>query len=355
MGMTRLIRSFRLNLVTHNIVIMYSHHYHPSGSGVPCTDKGFFAYLSQSQDQFFTLDLSNSTVIEIIDELVKIKSKLSPNYGKGYKCLKNNLRILEKEFNCTLRPYQITDIFWHYFIPFLLNRGLALSSIKTLCAQLRAALEWGARHRAPISPTFDLVKIPAYCRQQIALTPDEVSHIYHFDISTIKRRPQHLRKLEVVRDMFVLSCNLGQRFSDMVRLDKTCFDKNIFTILQQKTGTHARVDIDRMSIDSRTTYKILEKYNYTSPLTTDISCYDKYIKELLQYVGFNELIKRETKVNGHISVTYTPKWKLVGSHTARRTFATINVLRGFRTSEIRRATGHKSESSFEKYICYFDD
>ena len=109
-----------------------------------------------------------------------------------------------------------------------------------------------------------------------------------------------------------------------------------------------------MSIDERTTYKILEKYNYNPPLTTDISCYDKYLKELLQYVGFDEEVKRETKVNGHVETKIYPKWKLIGSHTARRTFATVNVLRGHRLSEIRRATGHKSESSFEKYICYYD-
>ena len=70
---------------------MYCHHYHPTGSGVSYTDNGFLAYLSQSQDQFFTLDLSNASVIEIIDELVKIKSKMSPNYGKNYRFLKNNL------------------------------------------------------------------------------------------------------------------------------------------------------------------------------------------------------------------------------------------------------------------------
>jgi integrase len=164
-----------------------------------------------------------------------------------------------------------------------------------------------------------------------------------------------LKKLEKVRDMFVLSCNLGQRFSDMTRIDRTCFDRNIFFIVQQKTGNTARVDIDRMSIDKNTTYAILEKYDYKSPITTDISNYDKYLKELLRYIGFNELIKRETKINGHIEVKYEEKWKLIGSHTARRTFATNNVLRGFKTSEIRRATGHKSESAFEKYICYFDE
>ena len=315
----------------------------------------FGSYLRESKNSFFTLDLSNASLLEVIDELVKMKSKMSPNYEKSFSTLRLHIKAIEKQFSCRLMPYQVTDIFWHNFIPYLIGKGLALSSIKKVCSQLRTALDWGARHRAKISPTFDIVKIPPYCRQQVALTQDEVSHIFHFDLSTIKRRPQHLRKLEHVKDMFVLSCNLGQRFYDMVRIDKSCFDRNIFTILQQKTGTYARVDIERMSIDRNTTYKILEKYDYKSPLTTDISCYNKYLKELLHHIGFNELVKQETKVNGHIDIKYVPKWQLVGSHTARRTFATNNILRGLKASEIRRATGHKSESSFEKYICYFDD
>lgn len=326
-----------------------------TGHHLSYTDSGFMSYLSQSKGSFFTLDLSNATLMEVIDQLIRMKSKMSPNYAKSFSTLCLHIKGIEKQFSCTLMPHQVTDIFWHNFIPYLIGKGLALSSIKKVCSQLRTALDWGARHRARISPTFDLIKIPPYCRQQIALTPDEVSHIYHFDISTIKRRPQHLRKLEQVRDMFVLSCNLGQRFSDMVRIDRSCFDRNIFTILQQKTGTYARVDIERMCIDRNTTYAILEKYDYRSPLTSDISCYDKYLKELLQYIGFTELIKRETKINGHIEVKYEEKWRLISSHTSRRTFATVNILRGLKTSDIRRATGHKSESAFEKYICYFDE
>lgn len=315
----------------------------------------FGAYLSNSLERMFVLDLSKSTLFEVLDELVKLKSKMQPRYGKQLSCLLHNLGEIQEQYGCILMPYQITDVFWYNFVPYLINKGLALSSIKTVCSQLRSALDWAARHQALIAPTFDLIKLPSYCHQQIALTPDEVSHIYHFDISTISRRKQYLKHMGIVRDMFILSCNLGQRFSDMIRIERTCFDRNIFTILQQKTGNYARVDIERMSIDRNTTYAILEKYNYHAPLTTDISAYDRYIKQLLQYVGLNEQIKRETRVNGHIEVSFSPKWKLVGSHTARRTFATINVMRGYRESEIRRATGHKSESSFEKYICYFDD
>lgn len=98
--------------------------------------------------------------------------------------------------------------------------------------------------------------------------------------------------------MFVLSCNLGQRFSDMIRIDKSCFDRNIFSILQQKTGTSVRVDIERMSLDRNTTYEILEKYNYKSPLSTDISCYDRYLKQLLMQFGkFNHYSIRYLKLS----------------------------------------------------------
>lgn len=78
----------------------------------------------------------------------------------------------------------------------------------------------------------------------------------------------------------------------------------IFTIFQQKTGNKARVDIDKMSIDKKTTYYILEKYNYNAPIKGDISNYDKYLKQLLKYIGFNEIIKKECKINGYVQTKY---------------------------------------------------
>ena len=63
---------------------------------------GIFAnYLAESKDQAFILDLSNATLLEVIDQLVMMKSKMSPNYGRGFVCLKNNLKIIEPQFSCT--------------------------------------------------------------------------------------------------------------------------------------------------------------------------------------------------------------------------------------------------------------
>lgn len=317
---------------------------------------GFSAYLATPQT--FQLDLSKASLLEVIDAMCRVKDVLSPHTTKNHSCLKNQIRQLEIQFGCQLMPSQVTDIFWNYFVSYMVSANkLAVSTAKTCCAQLRSVLSWASRHNCPISPSYDFVKLPKYNQEQVALTPDEVSHIYHFDLSTIAKRPQYIRNMERVRDHFVLSCSLGQRFSDMVRIDKTCFDRNIFSIMQQKTGNKCRVDIDKMSMDSNTTYKILEKYGYEAPIKGDISAYDRYVKMLLQHIGgeFFEIIKRETKVNGIVDTQFYPKYKMISSHTCRRTFATVNVLRGYHEDEIRRATGHKSGDAFAKYLWYYDD
>ena len=325
------------------------------GHGTSYTDQDFQSYLEKSRTSIVTLDLSEASLMEVIDYYVAMKSRLSPKFSKGFSSIRYNLTRVEQAFRCTLLPHQVSEIFWHNFIPYLLNRGMALSSIQTICSQLKCALSWAARFGAKVSPTYDLVRVPSYNHEQISLTPDDVSHIYHFDLRNIKRRPQRKRVLQQIKDMFVLSCNLGQRHSDMVRIDKSCFTHNTFSIVQQKTGHRAKVDIDRMCIDRKTTYAILEKYDYEAPYKGDISHYNKGIKELLDIMGFHEEVKQDTKVNGHIRTDLIPKYKLVSSHTARRTFATTNVMKGTRISEIRRATGHRTEAAFDRYVCYWDN
>ena len=126
----------------------------------PTTDFG--AYLHISKDQLFVLDLSQATLLEVIDEQIKMKQNISPKYGKGLSCLKRHLHIIEEQFGCTLMPVQVTDIFWHHFTNHLQSKGLAIPSIKTLCSQLRSALSWASRHRAVISPSYDVIQLPAY-------------------------------------------------------------------------------------------------------------------------------------------------------------------------------------------------
>lgn len=85
---------------------------------IECSLNSFGEYLSKPFSGF-SIDLSNSPLIECIDRLIEVKKAMSPMYGKKFSCLKYNLRMIENDFGCKLMPYHITDIFWYNFIPYL--------------------------------------------------------------------------------------------------------------------------------------------------------------------------------------------------------------------------------------------
>lgn len=332
------------------------------------SSNGFREYLNSSQNNMFVLDLSGCTVIECINKMCEIKSRSHPKITQNYRMLVNKLSDIEKQFGCTIMPAMISSVFWNHFIPFLADQGLKYSTIGHVKANLIAVLNWSSKYGVKLNPSYNEVDIPNYIPSKISLTPDEISHIYHFKIGKIetysfrskkvlKLRKNKIETLEKVRDMFVLGCNLGQRYSDLVRISPENFKNGHFSIVQQKTGNKCFVPINSLSIDSRITWAILEKYNYHAPYSGDINNYNGYLHELLYSIGedFLEDVYIDNKINGVITREVKKRYQLISSHSARRSFATINTLRNIPRNKILRATGHSSEGSFVRYICYDEE
>lgn len=318
----------------------------------PMEVAGFKAYLIQSLCSPFVLNLENSTLMEVIKSCISAKTKLHRKYRESLGCLIHNLSALEREYGVTLMPAQVTDIFWDYFIAFAQGRGLRASTIETMCNQLRSVLNWAVKYNAKVSPTYGDFKVPKVHNQEIALSADEISRIAYFDIDRYysKRRADYRKTMHRIRDMFVLSCSLFQRYSDMVRIEPSCFDRNTFRITQQKTGALAVVNIDKYAIDTKTTYRILEQYGYKAPYTATIGNYNYYLHILMRDIGFDDCIHIEERRNGELVGLNIPKWKMISSHTARRSAITINVLRGHNIHAIKRCSGHSDLRIFDRYI-----
>ena len=331
-------------------------------------DNGFREYLSSSMNNMFVLDLSDCTLIECINKMCEIKSRSHPNIKQNYRMLINKLEDIQDLFDCTIIPPMISSVFWNHFIPFLADQGLKYSTIGHVKANLIAVLNWSSKYGVKLNPSYSEVDIPNYIPNKISLTPDEISHIYHFKIGqgecynfrmkkVMKMRSNKIKTLEKVRDMFVLSCNLGQRYSDMVRISPENFRNGIFSIVQQKTGNKCYVPINSLSIDSRITFAILDKYCYYAPYSGDINNYNTYLHQLLYYIGedFLDDVFMDNKINGVITRETKRRYQLISSHSARRSFATINTLRNIPRNKILRATGHSSEKAFVRYICYDEE
>ena len=172
--------------------------------------KDFKSYLEMSLRDPFVLNLNDSSIMEVINACVKVKSNMHPSYGDSIRGLIYNLKTLESQYSITLQPIQVTDIFWGYFVDFCEKRGLRPTSIETMCFQLKSILSWAMKYNAPVSPTYADVSIKHNSPMEIALTADEVSRIAYFDIDRFYagRRIDFRTTMRRVRDMFVLSCNL---------------------------------------------------------------------------------------------------------------------------------------------------
>lgn len=314
-----------------------------------------WSFLDAEVDDF-TLDLSRATLVECLDRYAETKRAVHPSVVSKCSQLKYHIKTLEFRLRTTIRPKQVTSIFYSKFIEYLQGRGMRQSTIANVCNGIRAVLSWASDYSAPVHPSYKTIDIKKGNTSKIALTADDVSHIYHFDLSTAKIRPQHRGNLQRVKDMFVLGCNLGQRHSDLVRIDKSCFVDGKFHILQQKTKNRAVVDIARMAIDKKTTYEILEKYGYAAPYQADISNYNKHLHQLMKIVFKDDAVSQQTTVGTMATTVEVPKYTQIASHTARRTFATYNYLiKKIPCVDVMKATGHTSDRSFHKYICGQDD
>ena len=173
----------------------------------------------------------------------------------------------------------------------------------------------------------------------IYLNDAELDTIYNHDLSKNA-------KLDRVRDLFIIGCHTGLRYSDLSQLNQNNITDGgtRFSLATTKTG-------ERVVIPLHWQVKaILNKYDGAPPAAISNQKMNKYLKDLGEEVKFTENVTRTITRGGAKEVSNKHKWELMTVHTARRSFATNMYLAGLPTISIMKITGHRTEKSFLKYI-----
>ena len=66
--------------------------------------------------------------------------------------------------------------------------------------------------------------------------------------------------------------------------------------------------------------------------------------------GIEKQVQITRTQGGKSTTSYHPKYKLVSSHTCRRSFATNAYLKGIPPVVIQQVTGHSTEKTLMRYI-----
>jgi integrase len=274
-----------------------------------------------------------------------VKLTKSETTLKGYK---NSLRHLQ-EYNQS-RPkskkidfHNINLDFYGDYKEYLIRKGFVTNTIakqiKNIKVFMNEATERG------INTNLDFrsrrFKVETEETESIYLSEEEIRQIYDLDLSENVR-------LEKVRDLFIVGCYTGLRFSDFSQIRPENIKNGCIQLRTQKTDEVVAVPIHPMVAAVMEKYK--GKYPNSLPPANSNQKMNQYLKEIGQLAELNQT-EVKSKRTGVLRVNKTvKKYELVTTHTARRSFATNLFLAGFPAISIMKITGHRTEKAFMRYI-----
>ena len=286
------------------------------------------------------------TFLTFIEDFILLSEKVKKmGTIKGYRNTLTHLKDY-KNFKKTLLNFDdINQEFYNDFVNFLtyekqFRQNTIGKQIKNVKVFMNEAFDAGFNK----NQEFKRKKFKVITEEvdTIYLSESELEQLFNFDLSTNS-------KLEKVRDLFIVGCYTGLRFSDFSSIKSENIDlkKRIISVKTIKMNNATIVPIHKFVI------QILKKYNSNEnslPRAVSNQKMNEYLKEIGKLVGLTENIEiTYIKENKRVAEVY-PKYELISTHTARRSFATNLYLKGFPTISIMSITGHKTERAFLRYI-----
>jgi integrase len=265
------------------------------------------------------------------------KSTIS-NYKGTYKALTElqatTRRIID--FN-TIDLDFYTDFTEHLSKRLNLSTNTIGNHIKVLKSILNEATERGLNKNLQYkSKKFSTTREQT---DSIYLSEKELKEVEDVNLSNNSR-------LDNVRDLFLIGCYTGLRFSDFSILKTEQMKDGFIEIKEQtKTGNPVVIPIHQV------VKKIVNKYNGELPRAISNQKFNEYLKQIAIKVKSLHTPFETTMTKGGLKISKRlNKYEFLTTHTARRSFATNEYLNGTPTITIMAITGHKTEKAFMRYI-----
>lgn len=285
------------------------------------------------------------TFFEFCDNFLELKSKeISIITERSYKQTLLKVKNYGKDSGEKINFNSFDKRFVVNFTEYLREKDFSHNTISKHLKNLKTFLVEANQKRLIENLNFNL--------KDFSITPEETTAIYLNENELKQMLDLDLsekKHYELARDIFLIGCYTGQRVSDYNGLKKESIKKingrDYFSIKQKKTGN---------KVDCYITKEIRQimdlRHNGEPPKKILEKDLNKYIKKIGEILKFNDKIECIYRKGGKEIKEYVTKYKLIHSHTARRSFCTNMYLKNMPIFDIMVFSGHKSEREFRKYI-----
>lgn len=246
------------------------------------------------------------------------------------------------------------------------TRGLEEKTVHKHYTNLKWFLNWAIRKGYTkedtvnrYKPKFKMLKKPV-----IFLTKEELLKLYNYEIPangtvvtltdmnglSYEKTVQEAGALAKTRDLFCFCAFTSLRYSDMAALKRTDINGDMIYITTQKTNDLLPINL------SKNAAAILDKYKdhqFKDGLALPVITNQKmnhYLKDLCELCGFNDPVGISCVRGGNRVDETFPKWELISTHAARRTFICFALSTGIPPQVVMKWTGHSDYKAMKPYI-----
>ena len=306
-----------------------------------------FVLLELEKDRKYEQRSNHVKIFDVLEQYIEEKKTVvSPDQIKDYKTLRKHLTNF-KEYSTQPVTFRNLNLkFYNEFMDYLFYKavkpdgkvGLVTNSAGKVIRLLKGFVHYQIAKGT--IPNIDLknFKVVEEETDAIYLNEKELDEIYNLNLSDDD-------ELEQIRDIFIVGCYTGLRYSDLSTLNSEHIDPISGYINIKQRKVHKAVVIPMIDYVPN----ILKKYDYQLPKITGYK-FNERVKELGKKIKLNQKIEIVRKKGNKRITVVSQKWQLISSHTCRRSFCTNMYLSGFPAEELKKISGHKSPAAFMRYI-----
>ena len=305
-----------------------------------------FDFIKQELDKEFVTNSQPQskqvTLFSFIDDFIESTNKRASTL-QAYKNTLNHLKEFQTHQKKKITFENIDLDFYDDFIKYLKGKDFSENTIGKLIKNVKVFMS-NSEDKGLHNNRFyknRRFKVMSEDSDSIYLSVDELDKIYTHDFSKNS-------KLDKIRDLFIIACWTGLRFSDMCELSidniSTTNYGKLITIKTVKTGETVVIPVHQTIIE------ILKKYDNALPKVPSNQKMNDYLKDIGEAVKIKETVEVVKTKGGLRYKEAFKKWELITTHTARRSFATNMYMADMPSISIMKITGHKTEKSFLRYI-----
>ncbi len=258
--------------------------------------------------------------------------------------IKNKLKTFETETGYLLTFSSIDLTFYDRLKEWILvTKGHGYNYLSAITDKFKAFMNWSIEREYHNNKTYKKFSAPEKEGSIIHLTFQELQQLINFPFET--------SKLQKARDFYCFGCLTGLRYTDLYDLTKDNLIDGSVTTTTKKTNKEVSIP---MFPGLQT---IIDRYPEQYRLLPKLSNQriNDNIKESCKIAKINTPTATKTFERNLVKTEFKPKYELIGSHTARKTFICLAYERGIDIEMIKAITGITREKTLRRYLKISDE